>query len=169
MSAALFRSYPFLAAVLVIASFACSSHADARARSHHAGDATVEILPALSAGQAAPLSFGRLLPSGEPGVATVSPSGSLSCSAGMRCFGGAAAARFVLRGGSGLVVVTLATETRLTGPEAATVILRPLASASQVVLSDGAASVDVGGSLAIGGDQMPGNYAGQFHINFDYQ
>jgi hypothetical protein len=170
MSMAHFRFDPFLKAMLVIALFACSSHANAQARSHYVGEATVTILPALSAQQAAPLRFGRVLPSGAPGVVTVMPGGAVSCSAAMRCVGGAEPARFTVSGGSGgVVLITIASEARLAGPGTASMTLRPIASASQIALADGTATLQVGGSLDVGADQAPGAYSGQFDIAFEYQ
>lgn len=148
---------------------ALSSGAGAQTLSTQSADASVVIVRAASAEQAAPLDFGRVLPSATAGTMTLSPDGDLRCSGGVVCDPRGNPARFRVTGSDDLISIGVSDRVSLAGPAGETVDLQPLLSTPQLRLSGGAGELRVGGTLAIAANQPPGRYAGRYFLDLQYQ
>lgn len=161
--------HPLMPLLFLAVMPALSSGAGAQTRATQSADATVVILRAASAEQAAPLDFGRVLPSATAGTMTLSPDGEMRCSGGVICDARGNPGRFRVTGSDDLISIDVTERVALIGPTGETVELQPLLSTPQLRLSGGEGELRVGGTLAIAANQPPGRYAGRYVLDLQYQ
>lgn len=133
------------------------------------------------------LHFGVVIPSALPGVVTVAPAGTRTATGGVTLVGNLHhAAEFAGQkpaGGNNPVQISVGSATiQLTGPGAPMVVslFRGNTSPGQVLTPvrrnfqvqgqvNGAFELRVGATLAVGGNQAPGTYTGNWTITLDFQ
>ncbi len=134
----------------------------------------------LTVTKAANLGFGSLVAGSSTGSVSISPSGVRSATGMAALFNAlnpgagssiAQAAQFSISGGtpSATCTITLPSSVLLSGPgtgmNITSIISSP--SASITLNGSGAGTVYVGGTLAIGSQQQPGNYANGVDLTID--
>ena len=150
-------------------------------------EAQAVIVTPLSFFKVDDLIFGRILPSGIAGTVTVDPSGVRTKTGGVTLFngGGEQPSRFAGRGAPGQVVAISLTSapnrlTRVGGTQTMALSTFVIGSTPTAVLTgtarnfrinntSGIFNFPVGATLAVGANQVPGNYAGTFVITLNYQ
>lgn len=154
------------AATLATAAFAASPSSAQSAT----GDASVQILQALTVTKTADLDFGKVLPSGSAATVAIAENGSRTCGTGLSCFGATSASAFNVTGSAGEVVsVSIDTPTITLSDGGSNSMSVALAtSTSSLSLGRGAGSFNVGGTLSVGANQAAGRYAGQFTVSVNY-
>lgn len=137
------------------------------------GNASVEILQAITVTENTALNFGQVTPSASAGTVAVDEASARNCSGGATCVGTgtAAAGAFSITGTSGAnVQISLPASASLTGPGTAmTATLSSTSTSGAVTLTGGSANFNVAGSLAIGANQVAGSYAGTYTVTVNYQ
>ncbi len=146
------------------------------------GTATATILQQISVTSDRNLSFGAIAPGTSAGDVVVNNAGTrtscgVTASTGV-CIGTTTSANFNISGSAGnTVAITLPaaattfTLTNTTGTGAETMTLKSMTgSATTATLSaSGAASFTMGGTLAVGANQVAGDYSGTFTVTVQYQ
>ena len=164
----------------------CALSAPARAETENV-DAQVAIVTRGEFFKVEDLHFGVVIPSALPGVITVAPSGARMATGGVTLVGNLHhAAEFAGRrpgGGNAPVRISVGSPTiLLTGPGAPMLVslfrantnpgqvLTPIPRNFQVQgQSNGSFELTVGATLAVGGNQAPGTYTGNWTITLDFQ
>ena len=164
----------------------CALPAPLRAETENV-DAQVAIVTRGEFFKVEDLHFGVVIPSGLPGVITVAPSGTRTSTGGVTLVGNLHhAAEFAGRkpaGGNAPVQISVGSATLLlTGPGAPMLVslFRGNTNPGQVLTilprnfqvqgqSNGAFELTVGATLAVGGNQAPGTYTGNWTITLDFQ
>ena len=150
-------------------------------------EAQAVIVTPLSFFKVDDLIFGRILPSATAGTVTIAPTGVRTKTGGVTLFngGGEQPSRFAGRGAPNQTVAISLTSTpnrltRVGGTQTMTLSTFVIGSTPTVVLSgtsqlftinntSGIFNFPVGATLAVGANQVPGNYAGTFVITLNYQ
>jgi hypothetical protein len=163
----------------------CALSDPARAETE-AVDAQVAIVERGTFFKVEDLHFGVVIPSALPGVVTVAPSGARTATGGVTLVGNLHhAAEFAGRkpNGNAPVQISVGSATiQLTGPGAPMLVslfrgntnpgqvLTPIPRNFQVQSqANGAFELTVGATLAVGGNQAPGTYTGNWTITLDFQ
>jgi Domain of unknown function (DUF4402) len=150
-------------------------------------EAQAVIVTPLSFFKVDDLIFGRILPSATAGTVTVDPTGVRTKTGGVTLFngGGEQPSRFAGRGAPGQIVAISLTSTpnvltRVGGTQTMALSTFVIGSTPTVVLTgtnqffqinntSGIFNFPVGATLAVGANQMAGNYAGTFVVTLNYQ
>lgn len=150
-------------------------------------EAQAVIVTPLSFFKVDDLIFGRILPSSTAGTVTVAPDGVRTKTGGVTLFngGGEQPSRFAGRGAANQIVAISLTSTpnrltRVGGTQTMTLSTFVIGSTPTVVLTgtnqffrinntSGIFNFPVGASLAVGANQVAGNYAGTFVVTLNYQ
>ncbi len=150
-------------------------------------EAQAVIVTPLSFFKVDDLIFGRILPSATAGTVTVAPTGVRTKTGGVTLFngGGEQPSRFAGRGAPGQTVAISLTSTpnvltRVGGTQTMTVSTFVIGSTPTVVLTgtsqlfvinntSGIFNFPVGATLAVGANQVAGDYEGTFVITLNYQ
>ena len=164
----------------------CALSVPARAETENV-DAQVAIVTPGQFIKVEDLHFGVVIPSALPGVVTVAPSGARTATGGVTLVGNLHhAAEFAGRkpgGGNSPVRISVGSPTiLLTGPGAPMLVslfrantnpgqvLTPIPRNFQVQgQSNGTFELTVGATLAVGANQAPGTYTGNWTITLDFQ
>ena len=136
------------------------------------GNATANIVAAITIQEDAVLNFGTIVPDTSAQTVAISTAGAQSCSGALVCTGTPAAGAFTATGtaGQGVTISVAATATLNRVGGGATMGVAGLApSALTATLTGGTASFTVGGTLAVGAGQMAGVYNGTYAVNVNYQ
>lgn len=130
--------------------------------------AKAKILKQVSVTKTSDLDYATIVSSPAASTVIVATDGTRTCGAGLTCTGTTTAAGFGVVGTTGQVVtVTVPATVSLTsGTNTMTSTL--LSSAATLTLT-GTDKFTVGGTLAVGANQIDGNYAGTFNVTVDYQ
>jgi len=131
--------------------------------------ASATILSPVSVTKSSDLDFGKIIAGASAGTVTLTGAGTFTCGVGLTCSGAHNAAAFGVAGSSNEIVTVSADSsvTLTSGSNSMTASLAP--TASTLTLAGGVASFNVGGSLAVGGNQAAGAYAGTFNVTVNYQ
>jgi Mat/Ecp fimbriae major subunit len=139
-------------------------------------NATATIVQAITIAKTADLGFGSVAPSATGGNVTVSTADTrTACTGGQFCSGTVTSGGFSVAGAPSFAyAITLPasaiTITRVSGTETMSVsTFGHGAGASPALSAVGAASFKVGGTLAVGANQVAGTYTGTFAVSVDYQ
>lgn len=150
-------------------------------------EAQAVIVTPLSFFKVDDLIFGRILPSATAGTVTVAPTGVRTKTGGVTLFngGGEQPSRFAGRGAPGQTVAISLTSspnvlTRVGGTQTMALSTFVIGSTPTVVLTgtsqffninntSGNFNFPVGATLAVGANQVAGDYAGTFVITLNYQ
>ena len=171
-----FILHGFKLAVVVLAICGAGS---AMAATATASSTTTVVTP-IAVSKAADLSFGNIAGGGSAGTVTLSPNGSRAATGGAVTAGGTAtAAQFNVTGQSGLTYAidfsgTSATLTSGANTMTFTAISDTTASAitsgtaTTGTLTGGAQTIYVGGTLAVGANQVAGTYSGTINVAVNY-
>lgn len=155
--------------VFVLALLAPVAPASAQA----AADASAQIYQEIRFAVLLELDFGSIVSTPAGGTVTLDPAtNSRDCAGGaLVCSGGFSWSRLSLTGSDSIVEVTYAPSFTLYGPGVPiTAELQfPGGSGSTVALTGGSATIDIGASLHVNPDQVPGEYTGEFSVDVNYQ
>lgn len=150
-------------------------------------EAQAVIVTPLSFFKVDDLIFGRILPSATAGTVTIAPTGVRTKTGGVTLFngGGEQPSRFAGRGAPGQTVAISLTSTpnvltRVGGTQTMALSTFVIGSTPTVVLTgtsqffvinntSGIFNFPVGATLAVGANQVAGDYAGTFVITLNYQ
>ena len=132
--------------------------------------ATVTIKAPITITETTAMSFGTVIPNAVGTAATVVLGTTNNASSGDATITGAASGEYAVTG-AGTAAYTLSglTSTTMTGTGAAmalTFTSSPAIGASALV--SGAATILVGGSLAVGANQLSGDYTGSYDVTVNY-
>jgi Mat/Ecp fimbriae major subunit len=133
--------------------------------------AEVDIIAAVQLAQNDGLDLGVVASSAVAGtVALPTTSNVRTCSAGVTCVGTALRGRFTVSGATSGYVVAISVPTSTTLASGANSMTLSLTPSITSFTSTGAAEVFyVGGSLAVGANQVAGTYTGTYAVSADYQ
>lgn len=153
------RAMPAMAAIAVILSPLPGSlvHADTRKQA-----------PIVEA--ATDISFGMVAATPSGGTITLTPSGTIICTAGLQCLGGQRAGLFYVTGPKDYMVGILLTPAHLINGRGDAMTATPKASQSTMVLNPGKRKnqFSVGGTLTLSPAQAEGAYQGSYEVMVEY-
>lgn len=134
------------------------------------GTAKVEILVPVELSAIAEMDLGLVAVGATTGTVELPVTSNTRVCTGVRCVGTATRGSFqVTKATNGQTVQLSATNASLTGPGTAMVLTTALSDASIVFNSTALQTVYVGGSLAVGADQLFGQYSGTYTVTAQYQ
>ena len=132
--------------------------------------ARAKILRQITLTNTSDLQFGTIVTSAAPSTVAVSSVGVRTCGAGLVCSGTTTAAGFTIGGTTGQVVtISVPASVTLNDGLGNSMTASLAASAATTTLVAGAGSFSVGGTLAVGANQVDGDYTGTFDATVDYQ
>lgn len=136
-------------------------------------DATARIYEEIRFAVLLELDFGSIVATPAGGTVTLDPTtNSRDCASGtLVCSGSFSWSRLSLTGSDSIVEVTYAPSFTLTGPGApiSAELQFPGGSGTTVALTGGSTTIDIGARLHVNPDQVPGEYAGEFSVDVNYQ
>lgn len=131
--------------------------------------ALAKILSQVTVTQVADLEFGTIVSGTSASTVVISPFGLRVCGVGLACSGTAGAAAFSVSGTAGRIVTVSVPASITLSNGTDTMNANLLASAPGLLLGVGGASFTVGGTLAVGANQVEGDYSATFTATVDYQ
>ncbi len=156
-----------------VAAFATLAALGLGATSANAATATAtaraKILRQITLTNTSDLQFGTIVTGATASTVAISTGGARTCGAGLVCSGATTAADFTIGGTTGMVVTISvpASVTLTSGANSMTASLAASAATTTLVASAG--NFSVGGTLAVGANQVDGDYVGTFTATVDYQ
>jgi hypothetical protein len=135
------------------------------------GDATVQILQAITVTKASDLNFGKVVAASSASTVTVGENDARTCGAALTCYGATTAGAFNVTGAAGeTVTVAIDSPTiSLTDGGSNTIAATVSTTTSSLVLTGGNGNFKVAGLLNVGANQAGGTYAGQYTVSVNYQ
>nr|WP_281127291.1 DUF4402 domain-containing protein [Sphingomonas sp. AR_OL41] len=117
------------------------------------------------------IGFGTVALGSDGGKVTVTPSGALSCTGGLRCLGGQSAGAFTITGARDEIVSITVSPARLIDGSGHSLDAVFVPSDSTMVLRPGNEKnpFTVGGTLTASKAPVEGNYSGTVDVIVDYQ
>lgn len=131
--------------------------------------AKAKILRQVTLANTSDLQFGTIVSTTAASTVVVSTSGARTCGTGLVCSGASTAAGFDVTG-SNNQIITITVPANVTLSSGANTMLASLAASNATLtLTGNAGSFSVGGTLAVGANQVDGDYSGSFNVTADYQ
>ncbi len=133
-------------------------------------DARAKILAQLTLNRTSDLQFGTIVTGAAASTVAISSAGVRTCGVGLVCSGATTAASFTIGGTTGQVVtISVPATVTLNAAGGGSMTASLAASAATTTLVAGAGAFSVGGTLAVGANQLDGDYLGTFTATVDYQ
>ncbi len=135
------------------------------------GDASVQILQAISVTKASDLNFGKVVAAATASTVAVGEDNSRNCGAALTCYGATTAGAFNVTGTAGQTVTVSIDSPSITLSDGGSNSLAATVSTttSSLVLTGGTGNFKVAGLLNVGANQAAGTYAGQYTVSVNYQ
>ncbi len=130
--------------------------------------AKANILKQITVTKTSDLDYATIVTGAAASTVVVTPAGARTCGVGLVCSGTATAAAFNVVGTIG-AVATVSVPATVTLASGANNMTSTLVSSAALLTLAAANSFTVGGTLAVGANQVDGVYAGTFTVTVDYQ
>lgn len=155
-------NFALAAAVVGLAAFPMASEA-----ADATGTATASVVAPIAITQAANLSFGTIAPTGTAGTVTIATGGArTSTNVDLFTSGAGSAGQFNVTGeGTSTFSTTIPGINLVSGSDT---MAATFTNDAPSALTGGAATINVGGELAVGAAQPTGSYTGTFTVTVAY-
>lgn len=153
-----------LAAAAATAAFASTGAQAATATA----TAKAQILRQITVTKTADLDFGTIVTAATPSTVIVSTGGVRTCGVGLVCTNAVSAGAFTIVGTTG-ATVTIASDPTVSLTSGANSMTATLLTSAATRVLTGTDAFNVGGTLAVGGNQADGAYTGTFTVTVNYQ
>lgn len=137
------------------------------------GTAKAKILRQITLTNTSDLEFATVISGATASTVAVSTAGAVTCGASLTCTGTTTAANFNVQGTNNAVVLVGGdASVTLNGSLGGTMTASLAYSATSLTLANSGptgGSFQVGGTLAVGANQLSGDYTGTFNVTANYQ